>query len=154
METISLLRGFCWLHIVLALGAIPHNKQMKFSQMDSITHEPMTKGLPRSSIKIANRTHKSKAGPLVCRRQKINCKFGERIENSNLNPISPDLLNSKDKERIESGTKRRDRNRQYRRAVIYSILQPAQRSAPAKCREHHVTKRRNWAPEIPHQRIS
>lgn len=84
----------------------------QFPQMGSITRAPMVKAIIELFDRYCPSTERMKAGQVLWYAvdEKETAGYGKRIEDCNLVPVTLDLFNREDKERIESGMKRRDRS--------------------------------------------
>jgi len=84
----------------------------QFPQMGSITRGPMVKAIIGLFDHYCPPTERMKAGQVLWYAvdEKETAGYGKRIEDCNLVPVTLDLFNREDTERIESGMKRRDRN--------------------------------------------
>ena len=81
-------------------------------QMGPVTREPFVKAVIALFDKYCPPTTRMKAGQVLWYAvdEKETAGYGKRIENCDLVPVTLDLFNHEDKERIEIGMKRRDRS--------------------------------------------
>ena len=81
-------------------------------QMGPVTREPFVKAVIALFDKYCPPTTRMKAGQVLWYAvdEKETAGYGKRTENCDLVPVTLDLFNREDKERIEIGMKRRDRS--------------------------------------------